>query len=147
MTITTEYKTALQQDLMPLLGEALIAVQKVDFALYKAIQPLCKQHPNRDLRALSRLTANQFLQGTSADVTLRLQPLHNMLNDELPMSVAEISDFVSKRNLITQQFWQLTDAPIKGGEKIAQPVPFLQQLLSQCDKWMERVEKVDLKAA
>ena len=59
----------------------------------------------------------------------------------------EISQFIYKRNLITHHFWQLTDTQIKGTEKLSKPVPFLKELLAQCDEWMQQIKNASLKSA
>lgn len=130
------------QEVLPLLGAALLAVQKVEWTLFCALQPLCKQCHSKDIRALGRMTSSQFLKGTIAELQPTLLSLEEALADNLPMPVEGILELIYKRNLITHHFWELTDAEIKGAEKISQPVSFLQDLLVQCDGWMEQIECV-----
>ncbi|MCG9700699.1 glucosamine-6-phosphate deaminase [Vibrio natriegens] len=143
----TEQNTHVSPEVLSLLGAALIAIQKVECALYSSIQPLCKQSRCKNIQALGNMTSNQFLKGTTTEIQPTLLSLQHELTDNLPMPIKEISQFIYKRNLITHHFWQLTDAQIKGTEKLSQPVLFLKNLLDQCDEWLKQIKNESLKSA
>lgn len=136
----TEQNTHVNPEVLSLLGAALIAIQKVECELYNSLQPLCKQSLCKNIQALGKMTSNQFLKGTTTEIQPTLLSLQHELTDNLPMPIKEISQFIYKRNLITHHFWQLTDAQIKGTEKLSQPVMFLKDLLDQCDEWLKQIK-------
>ncbi|KII77402.1 hypothetical protein PL18_15650 [Vibrio renipiscarius] len=130
----------MDSELLSLLGATLIAVQKVDNLLYRSIQPLCKYQPLEALNTLGRMTPELFLQGTTAELKQTLLLLNDNVGEALPLSMNQMSDFIYKRNLVTRQFWQITDAEVKGGEKMANPKQFLLNLLNECEQWGMQVE-------
>ncbi|MFM2588802.1 glucosamine-6-phosphate deaminase [Vibrio sp. TBV020] len=123
-----------------LLGAALIATQKVDFLLYRVIQPICKTHLSSEVKPLANKTSDQFLQGTMKELKPVLSTLEETCSEQMPLTASELSDFIYKRNLITHQFWQVTEADIKGSEKIANPEDFLRNLLTECEAWQVKIE-------
>ncbi|RTZ14929.1 glucosamine-6-phosphate deaminase [Vibrio aquaticus] len=134
MTLSTDTQN---HELLPLLGATLIASQKVNFLLYQLMQPICKAHSSSQVQHLASKTSDQFLQGTTAE----LKPILLLLEEShLPLTINELLDFIYKRNIVSQQFWHVTDAEIKGGEKIANPVAFLRNLLSEYEAWQVKLE-------
>lgn len=134
MTQSTDIQS---NDRFSLLGAALVSMQKVNFSLYQAMQPVCKTHDEKKVQELVSKTSDQFLQGTTAE----LKPTLLLLEEaRLPLTIKELLDFIYKRNLVSQQFWHVTDADIKGSEKIANPEDFLRNLLTECEALQGKIE-------
>ncbi|KGY11753.1 hypothetical protein NM22_13905 [Vibrio tubiashii] len=125
-----------------LLGTTLIAIQKVEFSLYTAIQSLSKNCQQKDIQAITRVPSNAFLKGTTTELKPALNLLQQQFSDELPLSLKELEELIYKRNLVTNDFWQVTGSDQLGVEKIAQPIIFLQTLIGQCESWTAELETV-----
>lgn len=137
----TDTTISLDSEQLTLLGHALISVQRLDYALYLSIKSLCKHHSSDKVQAIANVAPSQFLQGTTVELKPTLQLLDESFADTLPLSTGELSDFIFKRNLITNNFWLATATSVKGSEKLANPKLFLQQLVEQCDAWLAKVEE------
>ncbi|ELA6791226.1 glucosamine-6-phosphate deaminase [Vibrio alginolyticus] len=134
MTQSTDIQS---YDQFSLLGTTLVSIQKVTFSLYQAMQPVCKMHSSPEVQQLVSRTSDQFLQGTTAE----LKPTLLLVEEaRLPLTINELLDFIYKRNLVSQQFWHVTDADIKGSEKIANPEDFLRKLLTECETLQGKIE-------
>jgi len=122
---------------LSLLGSVLISMQKVNFSLYRLMQPVCETHSAQNVQQLANKTSDQFLQGT----TTELKPTLLLLEEAcLPLTINELLDFIYKRNLVSQRFWHVTNADIKGNEKIANPESFLRNLLAECEALQGKLE-------
>lgn len=141
MTPQIDNSKNLDNELLPLLGTALVSIQEVEYHLYKVIQGLCKDHDSTDIQVIRSMTSDQFLKGTSVEVKPTLLLLQKELADKLPLSIDEISNFICQRNLVTNRFWHAISSDVRESEKLADPISFLQKLLVQCEEWGSLVKR------
>lgn len=118
-----------------LLGESLIASQKVELALYDIIAKLAKAHSNSHGQQILDLNVNTFLREQPSQQEDTLALYEELFGDQLPMQANEIRDFIYRRNIVSRSFWRVTGADIKGGEKLANPTVYLEEFLSKCAHW------------
>lgn len=142
MTSLSTNQTPQDIELFQLLGTTLIAIQKVEFALYTAVQSLSKDCKEKDIQTITRVPSNAFLKGTTSELKPALNLLQQQFSDELPLSLKDLEDLIYKRNLITHDFWQVTGSNTVGTEKLAQPLTFLRTLSDKCESWTAKLETV-----
>jgi len=141
MTPQIDNTKKMDNELLPLLGTALVSIQEVEYHLYKVIHGLCKEHDSTDIQVIKAMTSDQFLKGTSVEVKPTLLLLQKELADKLPISINEISNFICQRNLVTNKFWHAINSEVRESEKLADPILFLQKLLGQCEEWVSLIKR------
>ncbi|KGE22243.1 hypothetical protein [Leptospira interrogans] len=114
-----------------LLGLALLMAQKVEFALYGIVA-----HISIKDKKFKNLTPETFLRGDLSNLKATLGQLKNYAGEKLLLSSNDLQDFVDKRNLIVHNYWRLTKANIKNGEKLPNPEQFLRNFIDECQCWM-----------
>jgi len=122
-----------------LLGAALLSAQKVEFSLYTAIAQLLKTDSNVHERQAIELNVDTFLKGTSNELSLVLDLYYQVFGNKIPLTKAEVSDFVFHRNLISRNYWRATGAEVKGGEKLGNPEGYLSEFLTKCENWQAKL--------
>ena len=126
---------------LALLGSALIEAQKVEFSLYQVITQLTAEHSCEKEKKVLSITPEAFLKGSPKELELTLSLYEQVFGDKLPLKANEIKDLVSYRNLISNNFWRVTGADVKGGEKLANPNAYLQSFLAKCELWTTILNK------
>ena len=126
---------------LTLLGSALLEAQKVEFGLYLVITQLTAKHSCEKEKKVLSITPEAFLKGSPKKLELALSLYEQAFGDKLPMNTNEIKDFVSHRNLISTNFWRVTGADVKGGEKLANPTAYLQGFIAKCEQWIIMLNK------
>ena len=81
-----------------------------------------------------------FLRGDARDLKETLGGLVKAFGERLLLDEDEISQFVDHRNLVAHNYWRLTKANLKGGNRLENPEEFLVRFIEQCTHW-EKVLK------
>lgn len=126
---------------LALLGCALLETQKVEFGLYQVITKLISKHSCEKERKVLSITPEAFLKGSPKELELTLNLYEQVFGDKLPLKTNEIQDFISHRNLIANNYWRVTGADIKGGEKLANPSVYLKAFIAKCELWTSMLNK------
>lgn len=139
MTTATASSTEQLSNEHALLGAALLATQKVEFSLYTAIAQLVTTDSNLHERQAIELNADTFLKGSSNELSLVLDLYYQVFGSKIPLTKAEVSDFVFNRNLISRNYWRATGADVKGGEKLGNPERYLSEFIAKCESWQAKL--------
>ena len=139
MTTATASSTEKLSNEHALLGAALLASQKVEFSLYTVIAQLVTTDSNEHERQAIELNADTFLKGNSNDLSLVLDLYYQVFGSKIPLTKAEVSDFVFNRNLISRNYWRATGADVKGGEKLGNPELYLSEFTAKCEAWLQKL--------
>ncbi|TVL07769.1 hypothetical protein AYI82_12910 [Shewanella algae] len=118
-----------------LLGESLLGAQKFEFALYGLVSHLSHVYDGKKDKRFTDITPEKFLRGTVDDLKLTLGQLETAFGKKLFISNDELSQFIKNRNLIAHNYWRLTKANVKGGEKLENPKEFLNSFINKCQYW------------
>ena len=122
-----------------LVGMAIIGAQRVEFLLYGLGSHLVHL-PEYSGKRFRDLEPEMFLRGDTDDLKETLGGLVQAFGDNLLLNKEDISRFVDHRNLIAHNYWRLTKANLKGGNRLENPEEFLVQFIDQCVHW-EKVLK------
>ncbi len=129
-----------QQEHLALLGATLLSAQKLELDLFTRISKLTKEHATEQQKQLIEIsTPETFLQAKGEELNLTLSVYEQVFGDKLPLSKQSLLDFIYRRNLITKQYWHVTGADVKGGEKLGNPDNFLQDFYHQCETWQKEL--------
>jgi hypothetical protein len=118
-----------------LLGAAILSAQKFEFALYGIVSHLSHLPEAQRDKRFRDLTPEKFLRGNIEDLKVTLGQLETNFGERLLISTNELKDFIRDRNLIVHNYWRLTKANVKNGEKLTDPEEFLREFLVRCDQW------------
>ncbi|MEZ9743316.1 hypothetical protein AB4320_01290 [Vibrio splendidus] len=122
-----------------LLSASLLASQKVELALFSVISKLAKALPKEQQQPLG-LDLDTFLREKPSEQASTLSLYEQTFGEQLPLKTNEISDFIYHRNLVTRDFWRVTGADVKGGEKLANPELYLKEFLAKCEYWQVMID-------
>lgn len=139
MTTATTSSTEHLSNEHALLGAALLAAQKVEFSLYTVIAKLVTTDSNDHERQAIELNADTFLKGSSSDLSLVLDLYYQVFGNKIPLTKAEVSDFIFNRNLISRNYWRATGANVKCGEKLGNPELYLSEFVAKCEAWLHKL--------
>lgn len=118
-------------DEMMLLGGAMLAAQKLEFALYGMVSHLQKKEGK-----FKELTPEEFLRGDGTKTRETLGSIVRAFGAQFELDGDELSKLVSDRNLIAHNYWRMTKANIRGGARLEDPEDFLFQFTVRCEKWI-----------
>mgnify|MGYP000461551835 CR=1 FL=1 len=118
-----------------LLGAALLAAQKFEFALYGIISHLSHLPEAHKEKRFRELTPEKFLRGNVEDLKATLGQLEAVFGDRLLISTDELKTFINDRNLIAHNYWRLTKSNVAGAERLDDPETFLRNFLERSDQW------------
>ena len=122
-----------------LVGMAIIGAQRVEFLLYGLGSHLVYLPEYRGKR-FRDLDPESFLRGDPKELKETLGGLVKAFGERLLVNEDEIGQFVDHRNLIAHNYWRLTKANLKGGNRLENPEEFLLRFIEQCTHW-EKVLK------
>ncbi|NOJ01724.1 hypothetical protein F0240_18120 [Vibrio kanaloae] len=117
-----------------LLGASLLAAQKVELALFNVVSRLAKALPKERQQQLG-LNLDTFLREKPSEQDSSLSFYEQTFGEQLPLKKSEINEFIDHRNLVIHNFWRVTGADVKGGEKLANPELYLKEFLAKCEYW------------
>lgn len=118
-------------DEMMLLGGAMLAAQKLEFALYGMAAHLKEKNGK-----FKSLTPEEFLRGDGSKTKATLGALVKAFGPKFYMEGDELTSLVNDRNLIAHDYWRMTKANIAGGRRLENPEDFLFQFTIRCEKWI-----------
>ncbi|MGF1753606.1 hypothetical protein L4C33_08425 [Vibrio makurazakiensis] len=136
----TSATTEQQANTHALLGAALLSSQQVEFGLFGIMTHLSKLQATQGEKQALGLNPDTFLKGNTSDLESDLNLYDAVFGKKLPLTKQEIADFIYHRNLIVRNFWRVTGADIKGGEKLADPALYLDQFLAKCAAMLTKIE-------
>lgn len=117
-------------DELILLGAAMLAAQKLEFALYGMAAHLKDKH-----RQFQNLNPEEFLRGDGTKTKATLGAIVGAFAPQLAINGDELDQVVRDRNLIAHDYWRMTRAKVEGGRSLENPKEFLNDFGLRCDKW------------
>ena len=118
-----------------LLGFSLLEAQKLEFALYGLVSYLSHTKEAKKEKRFRELTPEKFLRGPVEELKITLGQLETAFGKKLLLSNGELKEFIKNRNLIAHNYWRLTKANIKDGERLDNPKDFLINFIDKCAYW------------
>lgn len=118
-------------DEMMLLGGAMLAAQKLEFALYGMASFIQKKKGK-----FKELTPEEFLRGDGTKTRETLGTIVSEFSSQFSLDGEELTKLVSDRNLIAHNYWRMTKANISGGRRLENPEDFLFHFTVRCEKWI-----------
>ncbi len=125
-------------DEFALIGGAILSAQRLEFALYGIVSHLSHLPEVQKDKRFRDLIPEKFLRGDVDDLKATFGQLETIVGERLLISTDELKKLIKDRNLIAHNYWRLTKANIKDGEKLSNPEDFLKDFLARCDMW-ERI--------
>jgi len=116
------------------IGAAVLAAQRIEFVLYGIVAHVRPELKGR-YKTFRKLTPESFLRGEVSELRATLGQLAKAYGTEFLLSEGDLTAFVKKRNLIVHDYWRLSQARIRGGQTLANPMEFLQGFLDDCQRW------------
>jgi hypothetical protein len=123
-------------DEMALLGVAVLAAQKFEFALYGIIAHLSHLPEVKKEKRFRDLTPEKFLRGDIKYLKATLGQLGLAFGGLLMLNPNELKSYIDDRNLISHNYWRKTRSNIKGTVNLTNPEVFLNNFIASSDQWI-----------
>jgi hypothetical protein len=131
----------LDPDDYTLIGVAMIAAQKVEFALSGIAAHLTHLPAVASDARFRKLTPSNFLSSSPEKRALRKATLGQVarkFGKNLLLPEAELEKYVTRRNMIAHEFWREV-VSAKGSGAIPDPRAFLIAFISDSDQWLSGI--------
>ncbi|MDH0618294.1 hypothetical protein [Pseudomonas fulva] len=113
------------------MGRAMMAAQKLEFALYGMASHLKEKGGQ-----FKGLTPDEFLRGDGSKTKATLGVLVREFGARFDMGGNDLIELVSDRNLIAHDYWRMSRAKVKGGRSLENPIDFLKNFTKRCEYWI-----------
>ena len=117
-------------------GGALLAAQRVEFLLYGLVAHI-KPELKQTERQFRDLTPESFLRGDVSELRATPGQLARAYGCRFQRSTDELDAFVKSRDLIAHDYWRLSEARIRDGAELENPIDSLRGFIEDCQRWEE----------
>lgn len=120
------------EDELVLLGAALLSVQRFELALHGLAAHIPKEN-NKNWNG------EEFLRGDQSNFKQTLGMLKAVYAKELLLNDEDLDKLVKYRNILCHNYFRMTHAGVKNGNKLDDPIKFLEELIGLSNRYTSAI--------